>query len=118
VFWLTETADFPCCNCCLDVLVCFFFGSEVGFLHFFCGGTEMNERDIDGSAAAADADCGLSSVSIGIAGLGQVMSWDAGLVIKSRILWYKYHWRSIGKPGGANWAGPMLLGMEFASLSI
>jgi len=51
----------------------------------------MNERDIDGSAAAADADCGLSSVSIGIAGLGQVMSWDAGLVIKSRILWYKYH---------------------------
>ena len=44
-----------------------------------------------GFVFAADANYRLSFVSIGIAGLGQVMSHDAVQATQSRILWYKYH---------------------------
>ena len=92
------------------------FGSEVSLLRF-CLGTEMTEADTEGSKTAADADSGTLAFSMGLAGLGQVMSWDA-MQTNSRILWYKYHCRSNGKPGGATLVGPMLPGMVLASCSI
>jgi len=53
------------------------FSSEVGLLRFGCGGTEMTEADKEGSTTAADADSGTPAFSMGLAGFGQVMSWDA-----------------------------------------
>ena len=96
--WLTETTGSVCSVLCehrcynyyLDILVCV-FDSEILFLHFCYGGTEVNKRDTDGFVFAADANYRLSFVSIGIAGLGQVMSQDAVQATQSRILWYKYH---------------------------